>query len=214
MQADPIDFLLANGWNGLANATVEQLRVLRDNTVPSLGPADDDGLDGIAPRQTVGRDWNRPKPNPVASQSATTQANPVALERANAAHYRVEKLLVELARSAGFSPKFNENIDLYFEASTKHVLAEVKSCHELNLHSQFRRGIAQLFEYEFVHRNLLGNNIVKLLVLEMQPPTRLGWLTNFAQHLGITIAWLSEDGTSLESSMEICESLGQILTKC
>lgn len=214
MQSYPIDFLIASGWNGLANASIEQLQALRDRSVPSLGPAVDEGVENDSPQFPSGRDWNRPQPNPAAAQSVTTQTNPVALERANSAHHRIEKLLVELARNAGFSPKYNENIDVYFKASTSHVLAEVKSCYELNLHTQFRRGIGQLFEYEFVYQKMLGDDIVKLLVLEMPPPSRLAWLLKFAKHLGITIVWVSENGDTLESSMDVPESLVNIVKKC
>ena len=214
MQSDPIDFLLANGWNGIANASAEQLQALREQVVLDLEPAIDEGLDNGPARLNSGRDWNRPLPSPVATQSSSTQTNHVALERANSAHYRLEKLIVDLARGVGFSPKYNENIDIYFNTSTNYVLAEVKSCYELNLHAQFRRGIAQLFEYEFIHRNMLGEDAVKLLVLEMRPPARLAWLINFAKHLGVTIAWRSEQGTSLESSMDLPESLYCIIKKC
>jgi len=214
MQSDPIDFLIANGWHGLANATAEQLRAIRDATVPSLGPAMDEVLDQNAPPVAIGRDWNRPPPNPTAVHSASIQSNPVAMERANVSHHRIEKLLAALTRKAGFAPKYNENIDLYFKAKNKHVIAEVKSCYELNLHAQFRRGVAQLFEYEFLYQKILGEDVVKLLVLEMRPSERLEWLIDFAKHLEITIAWLSEDGLALESSMDIPESLMQIVAIC
>jgi hypothetical protein len=214
MQSDPIDFLLANGWNGLANATVDQLMAIRNDSFPSLALPIDEGLDRNTRDSGIGRDWNRPKPNPWMAQSTSTLSNPVALERANAAHYRIEKLLAELARDAGYSPKFNENIDLYFKATAGHVLAEVKSCYDSNLHAQFRRGIAQLVEYEFIYRKLLGEDIGKLLVLEMRPPSRLEWLIGLATHLEITIAWLSEDGTGLESSMDLSDSLAKIVKLC
>jgi hypothetical protein len=103
---------------------------------------------------------------------------------------------------------------LYFKATAGHVLAEVKSCYDSNLHAQFRRGIAQLVEYEFIYRKLLGEDIGKLLVLEMRPPSRLEWLIGLATHLEITIAWLSEDGTGLESSMDLSDSLAKIVKLC
>lgn len=39
-----------------------------------------------------------------------------------------------------------ENTDVYFDTTSISVIAEIKGCWELNLHTQFRRAVSQLFE--------------------------------------------------------------------
>jgi len=115
--------------------------------------------------------------------------------------------MAEAAASKGYVALNNENIDLYFETPTGTVLAEVKSCHGNNVHSQIRRGISQLFEYRYYYREVLGENVTMVLVLEMPPPGDKAWLFDFLRYLDIIPVWKEPEGTRVITGATIPESL-------
>jgi len=210
MVTDPGGFLVAEGLNALANATDSELvGQVGPSSVPE-DPLEDEGLLDAPTKKA--QNW-KAKSGKVGGGGVTIAVvNHVAKERANAAHQGLENLLGEAARNAGFQPKFTANIDVYFETPHGTVLAEVKSCHDLNLHSQVRKGVSQLFEYRYLERSLLGDKVECLLLLETPPTKKKGWLVEYLNSLGILVAWGQPEGAALLTSSPIPESLKAILS--
>ena len=214
MVNDPIGFLISQGWGGLANATVDGLRGVQNDVDLNTDAIEDDEIEIDLPPLKTSKKWNRNKPKPRSRQDSVSQTNLVAQERASQAHHLLEKIMAAAATAAGFEPKFNDNIDMFFSTTKGTILAEMKSCWELNLHTQFRRGVSQLFEYEYVYSEMLRPKVIRVMILEIKPTRRNAWLLDYAKHLGILIAWKNESADLLESSMDIPQSLSNIITKC
>lgn len=193
MTQAPIDCLIANDWHGLLNATKDELRGINDTLTIEEEPLEDDIIPSSPPTAT-GREWDRQPPSSTGRRSTTTTIDLVSRERATASHHKLESIMAELARAQGYTPETNENIDMYFTTPAGTVLAEMKSCHSRNLRSQIRRGVSQLFEYRFVYRKLLGNQVAMVLVVESPPSVRKRWLVQYLESVGITLAW-KETGT-------------------
>ena len=145
---------------------------------------------------------------------ATSQINLVAQERASQTHHLLEKIIATAATAAGYDPRYNDNIDVFFSTTTDTILVEVKSCWDLNLHTQFRRGVSQLFEYKYVYSEELGDNVIPVLLLETRPVARNAWLLDYAKHIGIFVAWKKLSEECLESSMEIPATMDKLVRKC
>lgn len=92
------------------------------------------------------------------------------------------------------------------------VLVEIKSCHRGNLHSQVRRGVAQLFEYRFRYRALLGENPVLVLIIETAPAYDQRWLREYLESLGILLAWKDSQANRLVTASPIPAQLEGIVT--
>jgi hypothetical protein len=186
---NPGELLIANNWHALADATPEMLRGLPPVVSASPDPLEDAPLGRSTMRPAAGRPWNRPRPSPGARRAASVTTDPVALERANLAHHRLEEIMAAAVRALNREPLFNEHMDMYVVSGGPSILAEMKSCQRNNLHAQVRRGISQLLEYRYVYRDLLGAQVTLLLVLETRPAADQMWLLEFAMTLGIVIAW-------------------------
>ena len=148
-------------------------------TLSSLTPAD----------LAASRPWNRSAPRPRSQRSTTAPINSVAQERANNAHWLLERIVSEAARRRQYAPLQNAHIDLYFATPDGTVLIEIKSCHGKNVHGQVRRGIGQLLEYRYVYSAQLGDNVKPVLLIERKPPRAKMWLIEFLHQLGMTLAW-------------------------
>jgi hypothetical protein len=214
MLADPIGYIINEKLHGLANATVDQLRGAPPIAQPEADFGEDAEIDQAAPiipGAPAGHAWNRQAPQFRDRQAAAVFNNAVARERASAAHYSIEQLLVAAARAAGRDPQTTVNIDVYFAVSGGTLMAEVKSCHVRNIHSQTRRGISQLLEYEHLFGDRVGRPVTKMLVLEMQPSGKRTWLVNYLTGLGIFVCWRSRDGSRLQSTVAIPSALAGII---
>lgn len=211
MLADPIGYIVNAEFQGLANATVEQLRGAPPIVQPEADSGDDAEIDQaapIAPGAPAGHGWNRQPPQFQQRQAAAAFNNAVARERASLAHHSIEHLLVAAARAAGRDPLTSINIDVYFEAGVADtVIAEIKSCHVRNIHSQTRRGISQLLEYGYLFDDGIGRPVTKMLVLEMQPSGRVAWLIDYLTHLGIFVCWRSPAGSQIQSTVAVPPAL-------
>lgn len=207
---NPGEFLVANNWQALANATPETLRGLPP-VASTSDPLEDTPLDSPTARAGAGKSWNRPRPTAGARRSATITTDPVALERANLAHHRLEELTAAALRALGRDPLFNEHIDLYVVAGGPAILTEMKSCQRNNLHAQVRRGISQLLEYRYVYRTVLGQQVVPLLILETRPASEQMWLLDYAGTLGIVIAWKEATADRLVSTATLPAALGGLV---
>lgn len=75
--------------------------------------------------------------------------DPVLLERADNAHQITVEKLMNLFRGLGYETYFNKHVDLFATNGDKSFLFEVKSNENKNFLPQARKGIVQLFEYEY-----------------------------------------------------------------
>jgi hypothetical protein len=186
---DPPRFLIDNGWQGLANATTAELAAIPilENEEPEafndLEPTTDPAKPGSS------QPWRRTKPVASGKKPKATITNPVLLERANATHHRIEEILAKAITSAGLALLYNESNDLFFHTANASVLIEVKSCNQLNIHSQIRRGIGQLLEYRYVYGKLMRGSPALVLALETRPLGDKIWLANYLDSLGILLTW-------------------------
>lgn len=208
--ANPGEYLVANSWQALANATPEILRGLPP-VASASDPLEDASLDSPTMRAGAGKSWNRTRPTAGARRAATITTDPVALERANLAHHRLEEITAAAIRLLNREPLFNEHIDLYVVAGGPAILTEMKSCQRNNLHAQVRRGISQLLEYRYIYRNVLGQQVTPLLILETRPAAEQMWLLDYAATLGIVIAWKEDATDRLVCTASLPPSLGGLV---
>jgi hypothetical protein len=187
--ANPIAFLERRGWLGLLNANRANAPIPSPVLVMDSTPLGDMAIKIKGNSTQTSSDWNRRRPNASGKSGTTVSIDLVAHERANLSHFSLEKHLADLAKAKGLTPKYNQNIDLYFKKGNSCVLVEVKSCTDDNFHSQIRKAISQLFEYRFVYKELLGSDVTMLLLMETAPPKEKTWLVDYAFSLGILVAW-------------------------
>lgn len=211
MLSSPIRFLIENELNGLVNATVNELKAVGDS-VPMPEVFEDAGLDANPPKESRSQRWNRTAPTDLQRRQANTAIDLVARERASKAHWMLERAMNDLAVAKGYAPKQNQNIDMHFAVADGHVLVEIKSCHRGNLHSQVRRGVAQLFEYRFRYTALLGDDPSLVLIIETVPANDQIWLIGYLESLGILLAWKESQSNRLIASSPIPTHLDGIVS--
>ena len=71
------------------------------------------------------------------------------MEDAETAHQETLKMLFDLLRSFGYETYYNRHVDLFAVKGSTSFLFEIKSLAAKNFRSQARKGIVQLFEYEY-----------------------------------------------------------------
>ncbi|MBU3964266.1 hypothetical protein KJ562_00815 [Patescibacteria group bacterium] len=86
--------------------------------------------------------------NHMEAESIYVRDN-ILLERANQAHQNTIERLRNLFKSKGYRIYCNQRIDLFATNPERSYLFEVKSFKNKNFISQSRKGIVQLFEYEY-----------------------------------------------------------------
>lgn len=190
--ANPADFLVSRSLNGLANATAAELHTYFAGEPYIADPAPTGDSQSQSARATVARRWQERslRPRRVATVALTNDA---AHERADFSHYQLEQLLAQAIQRAGFTAQCTSAIDM-FAVSQGTLLVEIKSCTELNQHSQVRKGIVQLLEYQHRNRGWLEAPIHCALLLEMPLVPDNAWMSAFARELGIQLAWKSDAG--------------------
>ena len=165
--------------------------------VEDVIPLEDEAITHAHLQPSPAKDWNRRKPKQSDKKSTNAYIDLVARERANQSHFLLEELAARAIRSLGFAPKYNEHIDMYFVTPHGTVLAEMKSCDIGNIHSQIRKGVSQLFEYQYVYRKILGRNPLLVLIVEAEPIGNKSWLIGYLQSLGIFLIWKDPSGRQL-----------------
>lgn len=75
------------------------------------------------------------------------------LARAEASHYSILEELIRMFRNKGYATLSNEYIDLFAHNKNRSFLFEVKSTENKNFRSQARKGIVQLYEYDYFEVN-------------------------------------------------------------
>lgn len=112
MVVSPIRYLIENGLNGLVNATIDELKAIGDSA-PRSEPLEDLGIEATPQKQSRSQTWNRAAPTALQRRKASTLIDLVARERANKAHWMLERLMNDLAVARGYVPKQNQNIDMH-----------------------------------------------------------------------------------------------------
>ena len=210
--ANPIAFLEHHGWMGLLNTDRTNLPVLSPILSVDSLPLEDIAIRTEPMASQSGSDWQRRRLISSGRRSTTVEVDLVARERANSSHYMLEEIIADVAKALGFSPKRNQNIDMYFDTPNGPVLLEIKSCTDTNFHAQLRKGISQLFEYRFLYQNLLGSEAAMVLLMESAPPADKGWLVKYVQSLGITLAWKDPLARRILTTGSLPEVLSNLLT--
>ena len=75
------------------------------------------------------------------------------LARAESSHHTVLQELITIFRKKGYSTLSNEFVDLFAHDEKRSFLFEVKSVENRNFRVQARKGIVQLFEYDYFEIN-------------------------------------------------------------
>lgn len=192
--ADPVAFLADERLHALASATLSEVQVALEG-LPILGdPVEDEQL-GTAPTGAVSpsKKWVSRSINAKTAKQATISRDEIKVERASRAHLALEEMLAALLTDAGFTAECNDSIDMFAKAKGGALLAEIKSCTELNQLAQVRKGVAQLLEYRFIYGNVLGHPIHPVLVLETPPHPARPWLVPYLNSIGISVAWRDSD---------------------
>lgn len=207
----PAEFLIANGWQGLANATAEELRRLGGDTLAAEEPLEDEGIRLSPTTLSRGRDWRPSRPWSGTRRPTTSTVDWVVRERANAIHQRLEQIMANAARAQGYAPLNNAHIDMFFRTPGGFVLAEMKSCRTQNFHAQVRRGVSQLLEYHYLYGKELGESVTRVLVVETCPTPDKHWLLSYLGDLGITLAWKESRADRLVTTGSIPSPLAGIV---
>ncbi len=200
--SNPYNFLIDQKWNALANATVDELGLHRPEAVYDADADEDIGID-VEPRLGKGKSWARIKPKSSDKKSTQALINLVARERANQSHFAIEQALAAAITKAGYDPKANESIDLYFDTKAGSVLIEVKSCTENNFHAQIRKAVSQVFEYRFLYAGQLVEPIQLAIAIETAPGPVKRWLLKYLEEMNIAVAWLDEKTGLFETTGKV-----------
>lgn len=209
---DPCRFLVDRNWQGMIDATPEELFAGGVSPPEDVVPLEDDAIDGRTIQLRSGKIWDRRKPRQSDKKSTSVFIDLVARERANQSHFQLEELVAQGIRRIGAEPKYTAHIDMYFTANEETVLVEMKSCDSGNIHSQIRKGVSQLFEYRYMYSSLLGRDPKLLLIVETEPMGAKSWLADYLQSLGITLAWRDHSGQSLVSMSKPLKTFKKLLT--
>jgi hypothetical protein len=146
----------------------------------------------------------------MSKRPASREETEALREKANLAHRALVKLLADRLRAQDIQPESNIFVDLCCREPQK-MLFEIKSCSPDNLLSQVRKGVSQLYEYQYRHTALNGAKLI--LALETNPAEQLDWLIDYLVHdRTIAVCWLEgEDNLACPSYCQDC--LGGIVNR-
>lgn len=120
------------------------------------------------------------------------------LDRANSVHQTILQQLIDIFRKHGYDTRSSRTVDLFAHNRKSAFLFEVKSTENSNFRTQARKGIAQLFEYEYFDvqkfaedKKLIFDQKHKLIVPSQRPKdTRY---VEFINSLKIGVAMIHKD---------------------
>ncbi len=134
----------------------------------------------------------------VNKENSTFVRNNELLSRAEEVHSSIIESLIGIFKSKGYKTLSNRFVDLFAHNDEKSFLFEVKSTENNNFRSQARKGIVQLFEYDYFEikkfeedNNLKFEQKSKILV-PSQRPTDVNYVS-FINSLEIGLG-VVEDG--------------------
>lgn len=120
------------------------------------------------------------------------------LDRANSTHQSILQQLIEIFRKYGYDTRSSRTVDLFAHNDKNAFLFEVKSTENSNFRTQARKGIAQLFEYDYfdVQKYADDNKLVfdhkHKLIVPSQIPTDNRYV-EFINSLEIGVAMVGKD---------------------
>jgi hypothetical protein len=119
------------------------------------------------------------------------------LSRADKIHCSIIQRLIDIFRIKGYDTLSNRFVDLFAHNEKNSFLCEVKSTENRNFRSQARRGIIQLFEYDYFEikrfeheQNISFLNKQKVLVPSQRPEDEK--YVDFINELNINVAMVGE----------------------
>ncbi len=122
----------------------------------------------------------KPEPGPYIR-------NNELLARAEVVHCTILQQLIDLFRKHGYETMSNRHVDLFAQNGKQSYLLEVKSTENKNFRSQARKGLIQLFEYDYfeirkylLESNLKFQNQYKVLVPSVVPSD-----TNYIEFINV-----------------------------
>lgn len=126
-----------------------------------------------------------------ARETITIQRDSAKLDRADNAHRQLVNLVAEKIRNSNHIPRNNQLIDLATRIDNINYIFEMKSTTAHNVRSQVRKGLSQLYEYQYL-QNLPNANLV--LVVESSLPSSSRWMIDYLEtSRNINLIW---DGNS------------------
>ncbi len=120
------------------------------------------------------------------------------LAKAETVHADVLQQLIDIFRKKGYDTRSNRFVDLFAYNKNKSFLLEVKSTENKNFRSQARKGLIQLFEYDyfeirrFVDENKLDFKEKYKILVPSQIPKDNGYV-EFINNLQVGVATVDND---------------------
>ncbi|MBI2051212.1 hypothetical protein HYT33_00415 [Candidatus Roizmanbacteria bacterium] len=101
--------------------------------------------------------FNEIKPRIIKKSATTFAKDNELLSRAEISHATILQRLIEIFRSKGYETRSNRFVDLFAHNQERSFLIEVKSTENRNFRVQARKGVLQLFEYDYFEVNRFIN---------------------------------------------------------
>ena len=122
-----------------------------------------------------------------ARETITIHRSSATLDRADNAHRQLVNMVAERIRRSNHIPRNNQLIDLATRVNNSDYIFEMKSTTIHNIRSQVRKGLSQLYEYQYL-QNLPNANLV--LVVENALPLSSGWMVDYLEtSRNISLIW-------------------------
>lgn len=145
-----------------------------------------------------------PERTNAASKSIRVMRDEAKMERANAAHRQLVKLVAGRIQQAGFLPVYNPLIDLAAQVEDQQFIFEMKSSQEKNFRAQIRKGLSQLYEYRYLQD---APDATLVLVIEKSLPPTIEWMQEYLEtDRNIKLIW--DGNNDLHASSQTREVLG------
>ena len=94
----------------------------------------------------------------IREKTSVYNRNNELLSRAEGVHCTILQNLINIFRSKGYDTRSNKFVDLFAYNKNKSYLFEIKSTENTNFRSQARKGLIQLFEYDYFEVNKFIND--------------------------------------------------------
>lgn len=137
----------------------------------------------------------------TARDTIITYKDQALLERAENVHRRLVNLVANRIKGAGQIPRYNQLIDLATRYDGIDYIFEMKSITDANAREQVRKGLSQLYEYQYL-QNLPNSCLV--LVIERDLPNTSRWMIDYLENeRNISVIWDGDNnlyGTDLTRS--------------
>lgn len=117
-------------------------------------------------------------------------------ERARRGHKELVDLMEAKIRGLGAIPKDSDFVDLFAEHAGKKYYFEMKTVNRINILSQIRQGMGQLYEYSYRYEGMRRPENVELCLITNVKPKIPGcpWLVDYIVYdRGINVCWKQND---------------------